>query len=110
MIPAEAARGVDMTSRMEPRSVVPDAVTFPMSLQRHTNHRVGRADFSIPTSRRPCAQPVNLFMLCRFLYYRVNTNSIEAGALFLSSGRLPMTKGDCLEPASTAIYCFPSTE
>jgi hypothetical protein len=42
--------------------------------------------------------------------YRLNTNSIDAEALFLSSGRLPMTKGDCLEPASTAMYCLPLTE
>src|ERR1700730_3320826 len=39
--------------------------------------------------------------------YRLNTNSMEALELCLSSGENVMTFKDCFDPASTAIYCFP---
>src|SRR5215813_6634951 len=39
--------------------------------------------------------------------YRLNTNSMEALELCLSSGENVMTFKFCFDPASTAIYCFP---
>ena len=46
---------------------------------------------------------------CVQAYGRPNTTSIDAVAVFFSSGCCPMTAAGCREPTSTATNCLPFT-